>query len=74
MPTPAACTCTSSRAASFLGAGIWHPGSPALKRIRDALVARPRPGARPSRRRPTWRLNEGEPLKRAPAGYRRTIR
>ena len=25
----------------FLGAGIWHPGTPALKRIRDALVARP---------------------------------
>src|SRR4051795_1586080 len=25
----------------FMGAGIWHPGSPGLKRIRDALVARP---------------------------------
>ena len=25
----------------FMGAGIWRPGSPALKRIRDAIVARP---------------------------------
>src|SRR3954465_11634964 len=25
----------------FMGAGIWHPGTPGLKRIRDALVAHP---------------------------------
>ena len=33
----------------FLGAGIWHPGTPALKRIRDALVARPEALARGGR-------------------------
>jgi uncharacterized protein (TIGR02453 family) len=54
----------------FLGAGIWHPGSPALKRIRDALVARPE-GWRAALAavEPVWRLADGESLKRAPAGY-----
>ena len=54
----------------FLGAGIWHPGSAALKRIRDALVARPG-GWREAVAAvgPTWRLADGESLKRAPAGY-----
>jgi uncharacterized protein (TIGR02453 family) len=54
----------------FLGAGIWHPGSPGLKRIRDALVARPdawRDAV--AAVGPEWRLAEGESLKRAPAGY-----
>jgi uncharacterized protein (TIGR02453 family) len=54
----------------FLGAGIWHPGSPALKRIRDALVARPEAWrAAIGAGQPAWRLAEGESLKRAPAGY-----
>jgi uncharacterized protein (TIGR02453 family) len=56
---------------AFLGAGIWHPGSPALKRIRDALVARPDAWlAAVTAVEPVWRLGEGESLKRAPAGYR----
>jgi uncharacterized protein (TIGR02453 family) len=54
----------------FLGAGIWHPGSPGLKRIRDALVARPE-GWRAALEavQPVWSLADGEALKRAPAGY-----
>jgi uncharacterized protein (TIGR02453 family) len=54
----------------FLGAGIWHPGGPALKRIRDALVARPDEWrAALEAVAPTWKLADGEALKRAPAGY-----
>jgi uncharacterized protein (TIGR02453 family) len=54
----------------FLGAGIWHPGSPALKRIRDALVARPDAWqAAVTAVEPVWRLADGESLKRAPTGY-----
>ena len=54
----------------FMGAGIWHPGSPALKRIRDALVARPE-GWREAVAAvgPAWTLADGEKLKRPPAGY-----
>jgi uncharacterized protein (TIGR02453 family) len=55
---------------AFLGAGIWHPGSTGLKRIRDALVARPdawRDAV--AAVGPEWTLAEGEALKRAPAGY-----
>ena len=54
----------------FMGAGIWHPGSPGLKRIRDALVARPE-GWREAVAAvgPEWQLAEGERLKRPPAGY-----
>ena len=54
----------------FLGAGIWHPGTPALKRIRDALVARPE-GWRDAVAAvgPDWKLADGESLKRPPAGY-----
>ena len=54
----------------FLGAGIWHPGSPALKRIRDALVARP-DGWRDAVAAvaPDWTLADGERLKRPPAGF-----
>jgi len=55
----------------FLGAGLWHPGTPALKRIRDALNARPEAWrAAVAAIEPEWRLGEGEPLKRPPAGYR----
>jgi uncharacterized protein (TIGR02453 family) len=54
----------------FLGAGIWHPGAPALKRIRDALVARPEAWRSAlAAVEPTWKLGEGEALKRPPAGY-----
>src|SRR4051794_24860950 len=54
----------------FLGAGIWHPGSPALKRIRDALVARGDEWrAALEAVAPTWRHADGEALKRPPAGY-----
>jgi uncharacterized protein (TIGR02453 family) len=54
----------------FLGAGIWHPGSPGLKRIRDAIVTRPEAwrGAVEAVA-PAWTLADGESLKRAPAGY-----
>jgi uncharacterized protein (TIGR02453 family) len=55
----------------FMGAGIWHPGSPALKRIRDALVARPgdwRDAV--AAVEPTWTVADGEALKRPPAGYK----
>jgi uncharacterized protein (TIGR02453 family) len=55
----------------FLGAGIWHPASPALKRIRDALVHRPEAWrAALAAVEPDWKLADGESLKRAPAGYR----
>jgi uncharacterized protein (TIGR02453 family) len=55
---------------AFLGAGIWHPGSPALKRIRDALVARPDEWRRAvDAVGPEWRQADGEALKRAPVGY-----
>jgi uncharacterized protein (TIGR02453 family) len=54
----------------FLGAGIWHPTSPALKRIRDALVARPDEWRRAVEAvEPVWKQAEGETLKRPPAGY-----
>jgi uncharacterized protein (TIGR02453 family) len=56
---------------AFLGAGIWHPGSPALKRIRDAIATRPDAWREAvAAVRPVWKLGEGEALKRAPAGYR----
>jgi uncharacterized protein (TIGR02453 family) len=54
----------------FMGAGIWHPGSPALKRIRDTLVARPQ-GWRDALAAvgPAWKLANGEALNRPPAGF-----
>jgi len=54
----------------FMGAGIWHPGSAALKRIRDTLVARPQ-GWREAVAAvaPGWTLADGESLKRPPTGY-----
>ena len=55
----------------FLGAGIWHPGTPAIKRIRDRLAARPEAWkAAVAEVGPEWRLGGGEPLKRPPAGFR----
>jgi uncharacterized protein (TIGR02453 family) len=54
----------------FMGAGIWHPGTPALKRIRDAMVARPEGWRRALEAvGPSWQLADGETLKRPPAGY-----
>ena len=53
-----------------MGAGIWHPGSPALKRIRTAIANRPdawRAAVRDVG--PDWALGEGEALKRPPAGF-----
>ena len=58
-------------AGCFLGAGMWHPGSDALRAVRDAIVADPaawktvRDG-RAFRRR--WDL-AGDSLKRPPRGY-----
>ena len=54
----------------FLGAGIWHPDTAALKRLRDAIVARPddwvaaRDGGAPD-----WTIADGEALVRPPKGY-----
>jgi len=54
----------------FMGAGIWHPGTPALKRIRDAIVARPAAWSSAVEAvGPTWEQSEGDKLKRAPTGY-----
>jgi uncharacterized protein (TIGR02453 family) len=54
----------------FLGAGIWHPQSPALKRLRDALVAHPDEWREAKvAGEPAWHLADGEALKRPPAGY-----
>lgn len=54
----------------FMGAGVWHPGSAALKRIRTALVARPDAWrAAVAECAPDWSLGEGESLKRAPVGF-----
>jgi uncharacterized protein (TIGR02453 family) len=54
----------------FMGAGIWHPGPAALKRIRTAIVARPEAWRRAvDDAAPDWELADGEALKRAPAGF-----
>ena len=53
-----------------MGSWIWHPGSPALKRIRDALVARGDEWREAvADVGPDWNLADGEKLKRPPAGY-----
>lgn len=54
----------------FMGAGMWHPGSPALKRLRTAIVQRPGAWhAAVAGVAPDWELNDGDKLKRAPAGF-----
>jgi uncharacterized protein (TIGR02453 family) len=54
----------------FMGAGIWHPAAPALKRIRTAIVARPEAWRRAvAGVAPDWELGQGEALKRAPVGF-----
>jgi uncharacterized protein (TIGR02453 family) len=54
----------------FMGAGIWHPGSPALKRIRNRLVSQPNAWREAvAAVAPTWELADGESLKRPPVGF-----
>jgi uncharacterized protein (TIGR02453 family) len=53
-----------------MGAGIWHPGSPGLKRIRTAIATRPERWQKTlAEVAPAWRLGDGEALKRPPAGF-----
>lgn len=56
---------------SFAGGGLWHPESPALKRIRDFLVDNPatwKKAARSPAFRKRFALG-GDALSRPPAGY-----
>jgi uncharacterized protein (TIGR02453 family) len=58
---------------SFVGAGIWHPDSATLRKIRDAIVDDPaawKKSAYGKRFADVYRL-EGDSLKRPPAGYDR---
>ena len=55
----------------FAGCGVWHPDSPTLGRIRDAIVERPEEWTRITTGGDfcqTFRL-AGEALKRPPRGY-----
>ncbi|MDE0048977.1 MAG: DUF2461 domain-containing protein [Rhodospirillales bacterium] len=55
----------------FAGCGVWHPDSPTLGRIRDAIVDRPEEWTRITASDAfcrTFRL-AGEALKRPPRGY-----
>ena len=55
----------------FAGCGVWHPDSPTLGKIRDALVERPEEWTRITTSDDfcaTFRL-AGEALKRPPRGY-----
>ncbi|MBW2275941.1 MAG: DUF2461 domain-containing protein [Deltaproteobacteria bacterium] len=55
----------------FVGAGMWHPDGPSLKKIRDGLVADPGGWRRATSSKAFddgWKL-EGESLKRPPRGY-----
>ena len=55
----------------FAGCGVWHPDSPTLGRIRDAIVERPEEWTRITTGADfcrTFRL-AGEALKRPPRGY-----
>ncbi|MEA2648033.1 MAG: hypothetical protein QOG61_468 [Candidatus Binataceae bacterium] len=55
----------------FFGAGIWHPDPPALSKIRDFIVANPRPWKKSiadDQFRQLWEL-KGEALRRPPKGY-----
>jgi uncharacterized protein (TIGR02453 family) len=51
----------------FVGAGIWHPDSPTLGKIREAIVDDPQAWRKATVGK-SWRL-AGESLKRAPAGF-----
>lgn len=55
----------------FAGIGMWHPDSPSLKKLRDALVAEPARWKRivnGKKFSATYQL-EGDRLKRPPRGY-----
>lgn len=53
----------------FAGAGIWHPAPETLKRIRDAIVARPA-AWKSARKTKTCALDDDEQkLSRPPRGY-----
>ncbi|MDJ0976598.1 MAG: DUF2461 domain-containing protein [Planctomycetota bacterium] len=55
----------------FLGAGMWHPESSALKQIREAIVEDPKGYKRVTGAKKlleSWQF-EGDSLKRAPKGY-----
>jgi len=55
---------------AFLGAGIWHPDGPGLKKLRDAIVARPDDWtAATTEGAPDWSLAGGERLQRPPKGH-----
>lgn len=55
----------------FLGAGIWHPPTAALRKIRDRIVEEPDQWKRVSRSKTLTRTFElsGDRLKRAPKGF-----
>lgn len=55
----------------FLGAGMWHPESPALANIRNAIVAKPAVWKRAREDKAftkKWEL-QGDSLKRPPKGF-----
>lgn len=56
---------------SFIGVGIWHPDTPTLKRVRDAIVDDPGGWKRVRQNRRFRERFEigGDTLKRAPRGY-----
>jgi uncharacterized protein (TIGR02453 family) len=56
---------------SFAGAGIWHPDSATLGKIRAAIAAYPEDWLSATREPPFAAVLElgGDSLKRAPAGY-----
>ena len=51
----------------FMGGGMWHPDPPALRKIRDAIVAKPNDWKKVLR---SGLVIEGDTLIRAPQGYR----
>jgi uncharacterized protein (TIGR02453 family) len=49
----------------WMGAGLWHPDGPSLKKVRDAMVAKPAVW-----KKATTKLElHGDALKRPPRGY-----
>jgi len=51
---------------SFAGAGLWHPDPAALKKVRDAIVARPQAWRAVLASKPPL---DGDALRRPPQGY-----
>lgn len=56
----------------FVGAGLWHPEAPTLRRVREFILANPE-GWKRAARAPAfgrrYALDESEKLKRPPHGY-----